>query len=165
MECNDLPNDVFEDSDKVKTKDNNKVPNKDNQVRRKPKLKTIDKHRNDNELEETEDEEMDDIAVILHEDVPDSLFGGGDSVEEDIDMVVENENEDTVDGVDEVDEPADLVPASDDDVDSDPDDPDPDGPDPRLPLRKSVRFSKAPKLFSYNEIGGPPVLIDVKSKR
>ena len=37
--------------------------------------------------------------------------------------------------------------------------------DPDKPSRKSVRFSRAPKVFTYNEIGGPPVLIDLKSKR
>ena len=165
MECNDLPNDVFEDNNKVKTKDNNKVISKDsNQVKRKPKFKTMERQRNDNDLEKVEEEEMDDIAVFLHEDVADSLFGGGDSVDEDMDVV---EIDDTIDSVDEVDEPADLVPASDDDADSDPDpdDPDPDDPDPRVPLRKSVRFSRAPMLFSYDKVGGPPVLIDVKSKR
>ena len=56
-------------------------------------------------------------------------------------------------------EPAELVAASDgDDTDDEYD------PEPR-PVRKSVRFSKPPRLFSYDEIGGPPVLIDIKKKR
>ena len=115
-----------------------------------------------------EDDEMDDIAVYLHEDVADfSLGDGNGEVDESVDFEI-------ADGIvpedvdlepaelpvpDDDPEPAELVPASDgDDSDSEYD------PEPR-PVRKSVRFSRAPRLFSYDEIGGPPVLIDIKKKR
>ena len=60
-------------------------------------------------------------------------------------------------------EGADLV--ADSDADNDPDSDADLQDDPDKPSRKSVRFSRAPKVFTYNEIGGPPVLIDLKSKR
>ena len=114
---------------------------------------------------------MDNVVVYLHEDVADSSFGGGDDGHDVLRNSVENGDPDPdVDpGVavpDDVDpdvgdpEPVDLVPASDDDNDDfDADDEyDPDA----QPSRKSVRFSRPPKIFTYNEIGGPPVLIDIK---
>ena len=145
MECNDLPNDVFKESIKVKVKP--KVSNHNN-IKRK-----IDEE----EIEEREDDEMENIVVYLHEDVPDSSSGGGNSGQ-----VLEDSVDDDVDASVEGGEPADLIAASDNEDDSDADEQ--DDPDPQ-PLRKSVRFSRAPKVFSYDEIGGPPVLIDLKSNR
>ena len=146
MECNDLPNNVFQESNKVKVKP--KVKKKENITRKKE----------DGEIE-VEDDEVDKIVVFLHEDVPDSSFGGGDGGN---DGVPEDVAEDIdVDGGIEGGDPelADLEAASDEDGDSDADSQ--DDPDPQ-PVRKSVRFSRAPKVFSYDEIGGPPVLIDIR---
>ena len=114
----------------------------------------------------------DNFVVYLHEDVADSSMGdenGGNML---ADLVDEDDNVDVGLGGDfgiEGDnagseggdaEPADLVADnSDDDPDSDADLQDDPGPQP---LRKSVRFSRAPKVFSYDEIGGPPVLIDIR---
>ena len=30
------------------------------------------------------------------------------------------------------------------------------------PVRKSTRPSRTPKVFSYDEVGGPPVLVDIR---
>ena len=152
---------MFKESSKVKVKP--RVKNNNN--------KKIDGKINDGETEEVEDEM--DIVVYLHEDVADSALGGGNSghVCEDLaegypDVVDSDVADPDAADPDAVDpdvgdsEPADLVPASDgDDTDDDEYDPGPQ------PLRKSVRFSRAPKVFSYDEIGGPPVLIDIKSNR
>ena len=113
-----------------------------------------------------EHDEMDNIVVYLHEDVADfSLGDGNGEVDESVDfeiadgIVPEDVDLEPAELPDVDPEPAELEPASDgDDSDSEYD------PEPRA-VRKSVRFSKAPKLFSYNEIGGPPVLIDIIKKR
>ena len=145
MECNELPEDVFEERNVSK----NKV-----------KVKNKEKNLSVEEEDEIE-EEMDDFAVFLHEDVADFSCGGGDAVP-DVSTSLDAEGD-----LDVVPEPADLVPASEDESEPDmqddpvPSDPDDDDPVPE-PLRKSVRFHKAPKIFTYAEIGGPPELVDVK---
>ena len=166
MECNDLPEDIFEE---INIKDTNKVKTKDhNKVRRKLKDKTNKRIRNEDETEEMEDDEMDNIAVYLHEDVADFSLGDGSGEIEDVDFEIGSVPEDI--GLADADseppelpdvdpEPAELVAASDGDDSDDEYDPEP------RPVRKSVRFSKPPRLFSYDEIGGPPVLIDIKKKR
>ena len=40
------------------------------------------------------------------------------------------------------------------------DDLDPD--ESSQPLRKSARASRTPKIFTYDKVGGPPVLVDVR---
>ena len=160
MECNDLPNDVFKDNSKVKVK--SKV-NSNKNIKRKTQK---------GEVKEVEEDDMDNIVVYLHEDVADSSCGGGDGGFDVLEDVLEDGGPDVADpdvaDFDAVDpdvvvdpdvdpEPADLVPASDDD-DSDADDQYDPAPQPS---RRSVRFSRAPKVFSYDEIGGPPVLIDI----
>ena len=148
MECNDLPEDVFEDLSDLK-----KMKVKNNEKKSVEKVEI--------EENEAEDEEMDDIALILHEDVADFSCGGEDAVPDDLSTSLDAEGD-----FDVVPEPADLVSASEDesepDMQDDPVSSDPDDDPVAEPLRKSVRFHKAPKIFTYAEIGGPPELIDVK---
>ena len=98
--------------------------------------------------------------------------GDEDAVPDDLSTSLDAEGD-----FDVVPEPADLVPASEDESEPDPqvdsvpsdpvEDPDPvpsdsDDDPVSVPLRKSVRFTRAPKVFTYPSIGGPPELIDVQ---
>ena len=152
MNCNDLPEDVFEEGNECK----------------KVKVKKKEKKLVEEEVNEVEDESMEDFAVFLHEDVADFSCGGGDAVPDvstSGDAVPDVSTSLDAEG-DLVPEPADLVSASEDesepDMEDDPVISDPDDDPVAEPLRKSVRFHKAPKIFTYAEIGGPPELIDVK---
>ena len=150
MECNDLPSDVFEEND---------------QGKRKVKVKNMEKKKIEENVDEIPNEEMDDIAVFVHEDMVGSSLRGGDGV---LENVAETPEADVV--FDDALEPDILDPGVlEPDLVSDSDHEDDSGDDLHDPepksVRKSVHFIRAPKIFSYDEIGGPPVLIDVKNKK
>jgi hypothetical protein len=159
MECNDLPRDVFV---KEKAKDVKKAKNT-----------TMGKKKHESAVEqktqEEDDEDIGNIVVLVHEDVADfSLGGGGDVVEigdsvdgigDIVDGLADTGEESSVDG-DDHGEPESADPETDENAESESDTDDPDDPAPK-PSRKSVRVSRAPKIFSYDEVGGPPVLIEI----
>jgi hypothetical protein len=148
MECNDLPRDAFANLSLGKVK---KVNNT--------------KKRSETKVEQV-DEESDGVMVFLHEDVADVSLGGGNG--DGINVVetqdVDGDGELVADGDAELEadaEPEPDVSDAESDVTDDPDDPD---PEPQ-PIRKSVRLPRVPKVFTYNEIGGPPLLIDLDVRR
>ena len=152
LECNDLPKNVFEDDR------NEKVIRK--QI-----------NRGQSELEEIDEDQDENIAVFVHEDVAGSVLGG-DGVSNE--FVVEDGSQEEG-GLDNGDLPElveaktelednldDTYPYAESDAEPQ-DDPDLVGSNERSqPVRKSVRFSKSPKIFSYDKVGGPPVLVDVR---
>ena len=157
MECNDLPKHVFDDdnTDKVNKK---QVKKKDNEI-----------------VQDSEENEDENVVVFVHEDVANSLLGGGDGA--DNDMVVEagdsveiggSEDNVAVPELVEVETETDLddtfpYEETDAEIQDDPDpDPDSDGDGNSQPLRKSGRTSRTPKIFTYDKVGGPPVLVDVR---
>ena len=135
MECNDLPKTVFEE---VSVKKNNTK----GRINREKEV-----------LVETDDEDTTDVAVFLHEDVPDSFLGGGDGVEGSHEAV----DEAIADSPEEANTEADVATP---DIDDETIPYQDDDRSPR-PTRHSSRQVTHRKLFSYDEIGGPPVLVDI----
>ena len=129
--------------------------------------KDITKKNVERDIDEVGEDEMDKIVVYLHEDVANSSLGDGDGghvledlVEENVDVDAGLEDVDADLGADTGLEGGDAEPdiVVDSDADNDPDSDADLQDDPDKPSRKSVRFSRAPKVFTYNKIGGPPVL-------
>ena len=147
MECNELPREIF-------------VENKELKSQRKKKTK---ENVTNKEVEETEDE-GDDIAVFLHEDVAGSLLDGEDRVGQGDEVAADNtagaDSTGDVD-VDEAEPTAELevtIPYEESDEEPRIEDTEIDN---SQAVRRSTRASRTPKIFSYDEVGGPPVLVDI----
>ena len=163
MECNDLPKHVFDDDSEVR-------------VRKKQV------NKKETETDDLEEEDDENIAVFVHEDVAGSLMGGGGvvrdqttAVRDDI-VAVDDDPVSTGDPVDLGDVPElvevevgadeqldDTLPYG--ETDEEPtvnNNQDYDSNGTSQALRRSDRQSRKAKMFSYNEVGGPPVLVDVR---
>ena len=154
MECNDLPKNVFEDASLKEVKYKNKKAGGK-------------KDRNLVEQEEEEDTDDLNIVVFLHEDVTESPLRGGDSVADKrpaADADVDSEELDSVEIEQETPEDAAEHIPDVDDLESDPNTADIEHNNSDVspqPQRRSTRTSKAAKVFTYKQIGGPPVLVDI----
>ena len=135
LECNDLPKTVFEEmsAKKIETNEGQKI-NKRKEV-------VIEADANDDIAE--------DVVMFLHEDVADLSLEGGDGLGDSQEVDDEVEGDDPVDETEE--EPKQTI------VDPDQDD------EEIQPTRQSRRQVRKKKIFSYDAVGGPPVLVDISA--
>ena len=174
MECNDLPRTVFEEGQEVK-KVKETVGKNVNNNNNKKKI-SVRKKKKDEEKQQivvvdddqSTEEEMDDVVVSWHEDVAASARGaevedGAVETEASADGTPDESETEEMERDVESDDPGEETNETENEsgdasvTESDSDEED------MLPVRRSTRQSKPPLKFSYDVVGGPPVLVDVNS--
>ena len=181
MECNELPRNVFEDEKAEKDQRKKKIDsgkerkgNNGNEDGDREKVEVVAERnrkgteREQDQVDQGSQDEMDGVVVQWHGDMPTS--SRGEDREEITARWVENhaemtdsENETTENDNSEEDEAgSDLAGETDESAVGEGDS---DSVDSPQPVRRSSRPSKAPLKFSYDVVGGPPVLVEINASQ